>query len=149
MNSNTKKIIAGFAVVVGVYFIYTYFKKPKMDKRTEPSPAPSPSPSPSPSSNDKYPLKKGSKGSNVTKIQKFILGIDPTLLPKFGADGDFGTETEAAIEKLLGKKIVEASDYNTLQTMFNKKKASLSYMDTTPKRDVLGIPSYRSNPFGL
>jgi hypothetical protein len=52
---------------------------------------------------DSFPLGKGSRGANVTRLQLAILNKDSKALPKFGADGIFGAETEAAAMKLLGK----------------------------------------------
>lgn len=39
-------------------------------------------------------LKRGSKGNAVTKVQIALRGWNPSALPKFGTDGDFGAETE-------------------------------------------------------
>jgi hypothetical protein len=58
-------------------------------------------------SRDAFPLKRGSRGSNVKDLQQAILVYDKTLLPKYGADSDFGSETETAVVKILGKKTVD------------------------------------------
>lgn len=42
-------------------------------------------------------FQKGDKGANVKKMQCFLKWYDNTLLPKYGTDGDFGTETLAAV----------------------------------------------------
>jgi hypothetical protein len=47
-----------------------------------------------------FPLKKGSKGALVQRLQ---LAIGTSNLPKFGADGDFGTETQNALKAATGK----------------------------------------------
>jgi hypothetical protein len=59
-----------------------------------------------------FPIKKGSKGDKVKEIQKLLIGIDINALPKYGIDGDFGTETEVALFKYLKKKSIfsEKSD---------------------------------------
>ncbi len=48
--------------------------------------------------------KKGDKDlardGKVTALQKLILKVDSTLLPKFGADGDYGAETSTALVAL-------------------------------------------------
>src|SRR5687768_16758134 len=50
---------------------------------------------------DSFPLKKGSKGERVKLFQeKLIAKYGKSILPKYGADGDFGSEMEAALEKL-------------------------------------------------
>ncbi|GAA0727942.1 hypothetical protein GCM10009430_36600 [Aquimarina litoralis] len=41
-------------------------------------------------------ISKGSKGSHVEKLQKGLMNIG-FALPQFGADGDFGNETERAV----------------------------------------------------
>ncbi len=47
-------------------------------------------------------LKNGSKGSDVKAMQEFLLQLEYSL-PRYGADGKFGTETEAAL-KVFQKK---------------------------------------------
>ena len=42
-------------------------------------------------------LSRGDHGSAVSAMQKALLTWDPKCLPKWGADGDFGSETEAAL----------------------------------------------------
>lgn len=42
-------------------------------------------------------LRKGDKGDAVRQLQQIMLAIDPKCLPKYGADGDFGAETLAAV----------------------------------------------------
>lgn len=42
-------------------------------------------------------LSRGDHGSAVTAMQEALLKWNPTCLPKYGADGDFGSETEKAL----------------------------------------------------
>lgn len=42
-------------------------------------------------------LSRGDHGSAVTAMQEALLKWDPTCLPRYGADGDFGGETEKAL----------------------------------------------------
>lgn len=62
------------------------------------------------SANDSFPLKKGSKGSNVAKLQgafnKFYRNAkDFTPLD---TDGEFGSKTLAALQRVFGKDANEA-----------------------------------------
>lgn len=43
-------------------------------------------------------LRKGDEGSAVTKLQIMLLKWNPKCLPKYGIDGDFGSETEKAVK---------------------------------------------------
>ena len=43
-------------------------------------------------------LSRGDHGSAVTAMQKALLAWDEKCLPKYGADGDFGSETEKAVK---------------------------------------------------
>lgn len=43
-------------------------------------------------------FKKGDKGADVLKIQKFLLWYDKNCLPKYGADSDYGDETTKAVK---------------------------------------------------
>jgi hypothetical protein len=144
MEKNTKKIIAGALAVLGIYLIYRYYKKPKDATSTTPV-EPPPVYVPSTDPKDSYPLKKGSKGANVESLQKLLLKIDSTLLPKFGADGDFGSETEAAVKKLLNKVTVDGNDYAKLLNMYNQKAFPL--IVGNPKKDS-GVPMFKP-PFGF
>ena len=47
-------------------------------------------------------LKKGSKGTDVKAMQEFLLHLGYAL-PRYGADGEFGTETEVALKKFQTK----------------------------------------------
>jgi len=122
--TKTKNIIAAGLALVGVYFIYQYYSKGKVsnpfatkedDKKTSSGLSTS-------TKSDSFPLKKGSKGDNVKMIQQLLLKIDRSILPKFGADGDFGSETESAVQKTLNKKTIDGqNDLNTLNLIFNSK----------------------------
>ena len=57
-----------------------------------------------------FPIKKGSKGDKVKEIQQILVSIDANALPKYGIDGDFGSETESALFKYLNKKSVDKQD---------------------------------------
>ncbi|MBQ1788828.1 MAG: peptidoglycan-binding protein, partial [Oscillospiraceae bacterium] len=48
---------------------------------------------------DKKPegLRRGDMGDDVRAMQRALLTWNPDCLPKYGADGDFGGETEAAL----------------------------------------------------
>jgi peptidoglycan hydrolase-like protein with peptidoglycan-binding domain len=134
-KGNVNKIIAGALALAGAYFVYRYFKP----KKTE-APAPSSEPTPTTtttSSTGGFPLKKGSKGTLVSSVQQWILKIDKTLLPKYGADGDFGSETEAAVVKLLGKKTIDSnSDIDRLIFLYNQKTFPL----------LVGVPKSTPTP---
>lgn len=51
-----------------------------------------------PTPEDEMSLKRGDKGAAVQWYQKSLLKWNPNSLPNFGADGDFGAETEAAVK---------------------------------------------------
>lgn len=52
-------------------------------------------------------LKKGSKGTVVKYVQLALIEIYGYELPKYGADGDFGNETVAAVKKFQKAKGLE------------------------------------------
>lgn len=62
---------------------------------------------------DSFPLKKGSKGDRVKAFQeKLIAKYGKSILPKYGADGDFGSEMVAALEKVKLPAEINESTYN-------------------------------------
>ena len=64
----------------------------------------------------KFPIRLTQKGDSVRKLQDLLLKVDSTLLPKYGVDGYFGTETESALYKVLGKKsVVSQADIDKIK----------------------------------
>ena len=47
-------------------------------------------------------IQNGSKGTDVKALQEFLLQLEYSL-PKYGADGEFGSETETALKKFQSK----------------------------------------------
>jgi hypothetical protein len=47
-------------------------------------------------------LRRGDKGAEVKKLQETLLRINPSCLPRYGADSDLGDETLRAIGAVLG-----------------------------------------------
>lgn len=66
-------------------------------------------------SNDEFPLIKGSKGENVRRLQQaLITKYGKQVLPKYGADGDFGSEMLAALKKLGLPSTITQSTLNVI-----------------------------------
>jgi peptidoglycan hydrolase-like protein with peptidoglycan-binding domain len=64
---------------------------------------------------DDFPLKKGSKGENVRRLQEALIAkYGSQTLPKYGADGDFGSETVNALKKLGLPTTITESTYNVI-----------------------------------
>jgi hypothetical protein len=64
---------------------------------------------------DEFPLKKGSKGANVKKLQEALLAkYGSSILPKYGADADFGSETVNALKKLNLPSSITESTFHVL-----------------------------------
>lgn len=67
------------------------------------------------SRNDDFPLKKGSKGDAVRQLQNGLISkYGSSILPKYGADGDFGSETQAALKKKGFPVVVTESVFNVI-----------------------------------
>ena len=49
-------------------------------------------------------LCRGDKGDDVRAMQRELLKWDKNCLPKYGADGDFGSETESALKRFQTEK---------------------------------------------
>lgn len=60
-----------------------------------------------------FPLRFGSKGAKVQALQNYLLANGGSL-PIYGADGDWGSETQAAVLSVLGVNEVSQSLYNSL-----------------------------------
>ena len=65
--------------------------------------------------NDDFPLKKGSKGAKVKAFQNALISKNgKAILPRYGADGDFGNEMLAALKKLNLPDTIDESTYNVI-----------------------------------
>ena len=65
--------------------------------------------------NDDFPLKKGSKGTKVKALQDSLIAKNgKAILPRYGADGDFGSELVAALKKLNLPDTIDESTYNVI-----------------------------------
>jgi len=62
-----------------------------------------------------FPLKKGSRGANVKALQQALMSkYGSSILPKYGADSDFGDEVAAALQKEGLPPTIDASTFNTI-----------------------------------
>ncbi len=118
-NKKRKTILVGMGVAVASvlgYFGWQYWRKKKiqdMDTTMVDEPSPTKKPSNPVTRNDKFPLKRGSRGQNVKMLQQALMAKHGAgILPKYGADGDFGSETAEALKKL---NLPASIDQATLQ----------------------------------
>lgn len=114
MNKALKWTLIALPLLVGGFIVYKKLRKDtKGDEQPKETPTPKETPKEQPkettttSSNVGFPIKKGSKGAKVKELQNLLLRKDPKALPRFGADGDFGSETEGALKRLFNKTSVE------------------------------------------
>ena len=68
-----------------------------------------------PKSNDGFPLRRGSKGSQVKALQESLMAkYGNNILPRYGADGSFGAEMAAALRKLKMPASISQTTFNVL-----------------------------------
>jgi hypothetical protein len=68
-----------------------------------------------PEKTDGFPLTKGSKGEAVRKLQEALIAkYGSQILPKYGVDGDFGSEVLNALKKVGLPSSVTESTFNVL-----------------------------------
>lgn len=129
-KSGTKKwLFIGLGVAATgalSYFGWQYWKKNKSQSEEDaggdapdfPSDNAStyiPKPKSAPTRNDAFPLKKGSKGANVKALQEVLIAkLGKDILGKSGADGDFGSKTEAALKKAGLSISIDETTFNVL-----------------------------------
>lgn len=132
MEKKTKIILIGLSVVAvgtGGYFLYRHLNKDKSsdaaDKLKEAvsssstthlSESTSSSKSSSSSSVDSgFPLKKGSRGTLVESLQKALMkSYGSGILPKYGADGIFGSETENALRSKGLSTVIDSDTFTQI-----------------------------------
>jgi hypothetical protein len=62
-----------------------------------------------------FPLKQGSRGEKVRQLQEALIQKHGAgILPKHGADGDFGTETVKALQRLALPTTITESIFNVI-----------------------------------
>ncbi len=68
-----------------------------------------------PSGNNDFPLKKGSKGAHVKALQMALIAkYGSSILPKYGADSDFGNEVAAALLKEGLPPTIDEGTFNVI-----------------------------------
>lgn len=97
IEGNSKNMVARHVYNLNDSYIAGYGRPNWALASDEPSPAPAPS----------HPtLKYGSNGKAVREMQEILIALGYKL-PKFGADGDFGSETEKAVKAFQNAKGLE------------------------------------------
>ena len=90
-----------------------------------------------------FPLKKGSKNNQVKALQQALIAkYGAAILPKYGADGDFGTETAAALKKAgLPATIDDSTYYVIVQgsgSATDKTTLATKLLTAADRRDFAG-----------
>lgn len=82
-------------------------------------------------------LKRGSKGEAVVDLQRKLLTLGYSL-PKFGADGSFGAETDGAVRRFQGDYglTVDGKAGNATLTALNKAVEGERFTVTIPNLDA-------------
>ncbi|RYY91017.1 MAG: hypothetical protein EOO15_00305 [Chitinophagaceae bacterium] len=132
-----KLVLTAFAVgATGIlgYFGWQYFRKRREARKNAdldalikampapivadtpaPQPRPRPKRSASAGGSDDFPLKKGSKGESVRMLQEALIKkYGAKVLPRYGADGDFGSELVAALKRQGLPTVITESTFNVL-----------------------------------
>ena len=133
-NKKKKFLLIGLGVAAtGLlsYFGWDYYQKRKKKKEDEASDSDTSSDTPllppqkttftpkyftqPQTRTDDFPLKKGSKGAKVKAVQDSLIAkYGKDTFPRYGADGDFGSEMVAALKKYNLPESIDESTYNVL-----------------------------------
>jgi hypothetical protein len=99
-------------------------------------------------------LSKGDEGSAVTKLQIMLLKWNPKCLPKYGVDGDFGSETEKAVkafqtedglpvtgvyDEATRKALAEVTESNKKQVVVTGDSVNVRTAPNTTTGKILGV----------
>lgn len=96
-------------------------------------------------------LRRGDSGDAVTAMQKALLVWDPDCLPKWGADGDFGEETEEAVkayQKAAGLPVTGVYDAATKKSLTSIGKQK-NVLVTGGSVNVRTAPGYDTKVLGV
>ena len=110
-------------------------------------------PEPDPKLGDRT-LRKGNTGSDVTELQKDLMQLGYSL-PKYGADGDFGSETEKAVKAFqLAYGLTDdgvmnkGKDFDTLFKAIDGAKPTGQRVEITGHVNIRTAPGYDSKVIG-
>lgn len=94
-----------------------------------------------------FPLKKGDKGEKVKLLQlSLIAKYGKSILPKYGADGDFGSEMVAALKKAGLSETISESTFNVLTGSTNDPSAiAKKIYEALGKMDIVTVLSQLRN----
>lgn len=147
MKKNTiiALVVAVLAVAGTVVFLWFYDKKQNAapEAKTEPqNPTTPENPTTPPAPVTVFPLRKGSKGEEVKKLQRkmneysdyyyFTMTVKPPY-QKLIVDGDFGPKTDANARVILGATSITKQQYD-------KFINAIIVPDTTPENPYLSDP---------
>lgn len=80
-----------------------------------------------PKNKSAFPLKKGSKGDKVRQLQQALIAQHgASIMPKFGADGQFGTEMATALKQLKYPAKISESLFNVITSSKGANTNSLA-----------------------
>ena len=100
---------------------------------------------------DAFPLKKGSKGEKVRLLQQGLINKNgSSILPRYGADGSFGSEVIVALKKLKLPSTISETLYNVLTQDSSGNSASgfdpgaiaKNLFNSTQKKDLSAVIAY-------
>lgn len=100
---------------------------------TEPAPEPAPSPAPVQPSTSHSTLRKGARGAEVKEMQEKLIQHGFSL-PRYGADGDFGAETDSVLRAFQRANGLEVDGICGKQTWAALDKAPTQQIVYTVKR---------------
>jgi len=119
-HNKRKTILIGLGVLgtgVAGFLGWNYWKNKKKANQEEDTTSVTDSTSIATSSakNDDFPLKRGSKGNRVTQLQNALVKkYGASILPKYGVDGMFGKEVEAALVRAKMPTSINETNYTKI-----------------------------------
>ena len=147
-------ILLGVVALAGGYYLYRRYKRSK-EKEQDMAGIPtttvsglysgSTTSSGTTTRNDNFPLAKGSRGELVKQLQNALMVLYPNSLPKFGADGIWGAETEAALKNNNQPTVINKADFDRIVVASRGGAISTTSTSTTPRQ----LPTQPPTPRGV
>ena len=91
-------------------------------------------------------LRRGDEGNDVRDMQRLLLRWNSNALPKWGADGDFGSETEAAVMAFQREKGLQTTGIYNAETEAALKLYNLPNVVTDKVKVTGGAVNVRTGP---